>query len=129
MILLLLYSLHKKTNVYKFFIIIIAIVSRASQYSILNKVITWSESSFPEVHSTCIIGYEFSVNDEVQGFINVNNPSLEISNFNISDSACDETFITIRPVVEINNTVLVNVFINVALHELSKLAGMCTCVN
>ena len=112
---------------FKLFIIImhVAIVSRASQYSILDKVITWSESSFPEVHSTCIIGYEFSVNDEVRGFINVNNPSLEISNLNISDSSCDETFITIRPVVEINNTVLANVFINVTLYEPSKLAGMC----
>ena len=38
-------------------------------------MITWSKSSFPEVHSTCIIRYNFFVNDEVQGFINVNNPS------------------------------------------------------
>ena len=90
--------------------IIIAMASRASQYSVFDKVITWSESSFPEVHSTCIIGYQFSVNDEVQGFVNVNNSSLEISSLSICDRLCDETFITIRPVVEINNTVLANVF-------------------
>ena len=47
----------------------------------------------------------------MQGFIDVDNPSLEIISLNISD-ICDETFITIRPVVEINNTVLANVFIN-----------------
>ena len=92
-------------------------------------MIKWSVSSFPEVHITCIMGYQFSVNDEVQGFINVDNPSLEISSLNVSDSLCDETFITIRPVVEINNTVLANVFINTTSCEPSKLTtSECTCV-
>ena len=89
----------------------------------------WSESSFPEVHSTCIVGYQLSVNDEVKGYINVDNPSLEISSLNISDRLCDETFITIRPVVEINSTVLANVFIYVTLCEPSKFTGMCSCEN
>ena len=75
------------------------------------------------------MGYEFSVNDEVQGFINVDNPSLEISSFNMSD-ICDETFITIRPVVEINNTVLANDFINTTSCEPSSMftTSECTCV-
>ena len=106
----------------------IALKGRDGQYYILDNVITWSKSSFPEHLRTCIIGYQFSVNDEVRGFINVNNPSLEISRWNISDSLCYETFITIRPVVEINNTVLANVFINITLLEPS-VTGMCTCVN
>ena len=92
-------------------------------------MINWSESSFPEVHSTCIMGYQYSVNDEVQGFIDVDNPSLEISSLNVSDSLCDETFITIRPVVEINNTVLANVFINATSCQPSMLTtSEFTCV-
>ena len=92
-------------------------------------MITWSESSFPEHLSTCIVGYHFSVNEEVQGFINVNNPSLDISSLKIFPNLCDETFITIQPVLDINNTVMANVFINITLREPSKFIGVCTCVN
>ena len=109
---------------------VVAVVSTASRYEIEESVIKWSVSSFPEVHSTCIIGYQFSINDEVQGFIDMDNPSLEISSLNVSDtSSCDGTFITIRPVVEINNTVLANVFINTTSCEPSKLTtSECTYV-
>ena len=57
----------------------------------------------------------------MRGFKIENNPSLEISSLNISDNLCDEKFITIRPVVKINNTVLANVFINTTSCDTSKL--------
>ena len=60
----------------------------------------------------------------MQGFINVTNSSLDISSLNISDRSCEETFITIRPVVEFNSTVLANVFINVTSCGLSNLTSM-----
>ena len=50
----------------------------------------------------------------------MDHPSLQISSLDISDSLCDDTFITIRPVMKVDNRALANVFINTTSCDTSK---------
>ena len=95
-------------------ILLYEIVAAASgvhtQYEIANGEVSWVKSAFASIPSSCINGYEYSINGDVQGILTSN--SMAISRSLTDSSNCSGNILTIRPRVILNDTVLRDVILN-----------------
>ena len=95
-------------------ILLYEIVAAASgvhtQYEIVNGEVTWVKSAFASIPSSCINGYEYSINGDVQGILTSN--SIAIRRSLTDPSNCSGNILTIRPRVILNYTVLRDVILN-----------------
>jgi len=91
-----------------------------STYQLQGNVLTWPEHLFsPSIHQTCINGYAWSINNDVQG-IGMNS-SITLDNSLTED--CDmDNVVTIRPRVMLGNIVLTSVTLTVNIPRFN----MCT---
>ena len=74
-------------------------------------MVTWSEDIFsPNIHQSCINGYEWSINDVSQGI--VTEPSITLDCSLTNRDTCNDTTLSIHPRVIFESTVIPLVILN-----------------
>ena len=74
-----------------------------------NMVIWCNQEVFPNIPLSCIVGYQYSINEGKHTTIST--PSIILDKSITSSETCQKTTFSLNPIVAVNNTVLRNLYL------------------